>query len=325
MSKRRITQQQSHRIHQKQSRYQERVAPGAFSEGLVIKRYNRIALVEMDDGQRVRCSIRPDIDALVAGDRVLWQPMEHGNGVVLSVLPRQSVLSRPDYRGVFKPVAANISQVMIVVAPIPAISWVLLDSYLVMTEVLHLQACIVLNKTDLDVFEKEAVSLQEQLKAIYQPLGYALLCLSKKNTAQDDALVKTLSGQTSVFVGQSGVGKSSIISRILPEEGGIETQAVSESSSLGQHTTSNSCLYHLACGGHLIDSPGVREFGLWDMPIRNIADGFREFRTPLTQCQFRNCNHQDTPGCAVLEALHEGLISPIRYESYVKLMLKFVG
>lgn len=321
MSKRRISHQQSHRIHQKQARYQERAtstSPAQLTEGLVIKRYSRLALIEENSGARRRCAIRPDIESLVAGDRVIWQPEGEDSGVVLSVSPRQSVLSRPDFRGVLKPVAANITQVMIVVAPVPEISWSLLDSYLIMTESLQLHTCVVLNKTDLP-----CELIKEQLQRIYQPLGYPILYVSRENNAQQTELINTLNGHTSVFVGQSGVGKSSMIARILPKQNDILTGDVSEHSNLGRHTTSNSCLYHLSGGGHLIDSPGVREFGLSDMPIRNIAEGFREFRTYITECQFRNCNHQNAPGCAVIKALHQGKISRERYDSYVKLSLKF--
>lgn len=321
MSKRRISHQQSHRIHQKQSRYQQRAAstsPETLSEGLVIKRYSRLALIEDHRGQQLRCAIRPDIQSLVAGDRVIWQPEGQENGVVLSVLPRRSVLNRPDFRGLLKPVAANITQVMIVIAPIPDISWTLLDSYLVMTESLHIPACIVLNKTDL-----ACEDAKERLETLYKPMNYTIVYVSRDNDAQQAELMNALNGQTSVFVGQSGVGKSSIISRILPQDDSIITGDVSEQTQLGRHTTSNSCLYHLTGGGHLIDSPGVREFGLSDMPIRNLAEGFREFRPYITACQFRNCNHQNVPGCAVIKALQQNEISRVRYDSYVKLALKF--
>ncbi len=321
MSKRRISLQQSNRIQQKQTRYQHRIdldTNNTLMEGLVIKRYSRLALIEDIQGNRLRCSIRPDIHSLVAGDRVVWQSEGNNQGVILSVSPRTSVLNRPDARGVIKPVAANITQVMIVVAPIPEISWTLLDSYLIMAETLRLNACIVFNKTDLPCDE-----VKHQILSIYEPLGYSIVFISKQCADHDDLLAQSLNGQTSVFVGQSGVGKSSIISRILPSELDIQTGEVSEHSNLGCHTTSNSCLYHLTGGGHLIDSPGVRELNLHDLPVRNITDGFREFRAFMSQCQFRNCNHLDAPRCAVQKALNEGLVSQARYDSYVKLAAKF--
>ncbi len=328
MSKRRISHQQSTRIKQKQTRYQEKAglsSSESLTEGLVIKRYSRLALIEDPSGQRRRCSIRPEIDSLVAGDVVIWQVEGADQGVVLSVLPRKSVLNRPDFRGLLKPVAANITQVMIVVAPLPEISWNLLDSYLIMTELLNLQTKIVLNKTDLDLQNDKGVTAQSLLRKIYQPLGYEILAISRDDQSSHPSILAALNDQTSVFVGQSGVGKSSIISRIFSDTIDIQTNEISESSNLGRHTTSNSCLYHLPNGGHIIDSPGIREFGLWDLPSRNIAAGFREFQNLIHQCQFRNCNHQNAPGCAIIKALENGEVCQQRYDSYVKLALKWIS
>jgi ribosome biogenesis GTPase len=323
MSKRRVSHQQAKRIQRKQTRYQEQVAslqPESLLQGLVIKRFSRLALIEDPTGQRFRCAIRPEIESLVAGDKVIWQPESVQQGVVVSLQPRRSVLSRPDYRGALKAVAANITQVMVVVAPLPEISWSLLDSYLVMAETLNLPAQIVLNKTDLD----QGRAHQEQLQQIYTPIGYPILPLSREDNASQTLLEQALQGQTSVFVGQSGVGKSSIIARLIPATIDIQTNDLS-TFNLGKHTTSNSCLYHLPSGGHLIDSPGVREFGLWDMPARDIAKGFREFHPYLPQCQFRNCNHQNAPGCAIQEALKAGFVHWSRHESFSQLVSQMVG
>ena len=124
-------------------------------------------------------------------------------------------------------------------------------------------------------------------------------------------------------MGQSGVGKSSLITRVLPLELGIQTAAISTRTDLGCHTTSNSCLYHIPTGGALIDSPGVREFGLWHMPVTEIAKGYREFRPYLSQCKFRNCNHRDTLGCALVTAVNNTLVSRNRYDNYVKISTQF--
>ena len=320
MSKRRISDQQSARIEKKQKHYREPTKienNTTIADGLIIRRFSRHAIVESIEGSRIHCSIRPNIDSLVAGDRVIWQTEGDRQGVVVSCYPRQSVLGRPDKRGLLKPVAANISQVMIVVAPKPEISWALLDSYLVMTEFLNLQACIVLNKIDLC-----AESLQQQLQ-LYQQLGYTVLFTSKNNNEGYQDLQKSLDHQTSVFVGQSGVGKSSLISQILPLEANIQTAAISERTDLGCHTTSSSCLYHLPTGGALIDSPGVRDFGLWHMPAREIAKGYREFKPYLSHCKFRNCNHRDSKGCAIIAAVNNDLISHNRFENYVKISAQF--
>lgn len=321
MSKRRISHQQSARIEKKQKNYRQPTETEnniSTADGLVIKRFSRHALVESQPGTRIHCSIRPNIDSLVAGDRIIWQAEGVNQGVIVSRYPRNSVLGRPDSRGQLRPVAANITQIMIVVAPKPEISWPLLDSYLVMTEYLHLQACVVLNKVDIPCEE-----LQHQLLQQYKPLGYDILFTSHDDKKANEYLQSALNNQTSVFVGQSGVGKSSLIAGILPLEQDIQTGAISTRTDLGTHTTSNSCLYHLPTGGALIDSPGVREFGLWHMPITEIAKGFCEFKPYISQCKFRNCNHLDTLGCALVVAVNKSLIARNRYENYVKIATQF--
>lgn len=322
MSKRRISHQQTARVEKKQRNYHQQTEtehPEATFDGLVIKRFSRHAQIENTQGVRIHCSIRPTIDTLVAGDRVVWQAAERGHGVVVSRYPRTSVLGRPDKHGQLRPVAANITQVMIVVAPKPEISWPLLDSYLVMTEYLNLNACIVLNKTDIP-----SEKLQHDLSAAYTPLGYSVIFTGRNQNEGYQQLQAKLDDQTSVFVGQSGVGKSSLISGVLPDEAStIQVADISVKSELGCHTTSNSCFYHLACGGAIIDSPGVREFGLWHMPAIEIAKGFREFKPYLSKCKFRNCNHRDTPGCALLEAVKNKAITHQRYENYVRISNQF--
>lgn len=318
MSKRRINQKQSARIEKKQSLYRQQCNEERWADGLVISRFKRHALIESLPSLRTLCSIRPEIETLVAGDRVVWQPEGHKQGVVISVYPRTSVLMRPDKRGQLKPMAANISQMMIVTAPKPDISWSLLDSYLVVAEYLGLNACIVLNKIDLPCDD-----LQKRLYDEYASLGYTIISTSKSQPHYLTALEKALEQQTSVFVGQSGVGKSSLISHVLPHEANIATSAISSRTDLGMHTTSRSCLYHLPMGGALIDSPGIREFGLWHLPISEIAKGYREFRPLLSQCKFRNCNHRDSIGCALIAAVDTQQISTHRYKNYVKIAEQF--
>lgn len=321
MSKRRISKQQSARIEKIQANYRNKAEgePSQTADGLVLTRFSRHADIETGEGKRIHCSIRPNIDSLVAGDQVIWQAEGAKQGIVLSRYPRHSMLGRPDKRGDFKPVAANISQIMVVVAAKPELSWSLLDSYLVMAEHLSLPACIVLNKTDL-----ACETIQQELLDYYQPLGYSVLFTSKQGHAGYEQLQEALNHQTSVFVGQSGVGKSSLIAGLLPHEDKIQTAEISISSELGCHTTSNSRLYHIPSGGALIDSPGVREFGLWHMPLNEIAQGFREFKPFISECKFRNCNHKDNPGCAIIKALEEGKLSQKRYDSFLKTSLQFM-
>lgn len=318
MSKRRLSKQQFARIEKRQQAYrlqQDVDRDNLTRDGLVIARYTRHANIEDNDGHIVRCTIRPNIDSLVAGDRVVWQPEGLHQGTILSCQPRISVLGRPDNNRKLKAVAANITQIMIVIAPLPTISWGLLDSYLIMTEYLNIPAYIVLNKTDL-----LTDPIRQTLLKYYEPLGYPIL-FTNRSGDEDKWLLKALKNQTSVFVGQSGVGKSSIIARLLPEAATrIQTQALAEQTLLGCHTTSHSELFHLPSGGHLIDSPGIRELSLWQLSNAEIAQGYREFKPYQTQCKFRNCIHIDTPGCAVTNAVKNKLISLHRYENYVRIL-----
>lgn len=319
MSKRRINKQQTARIKNAQDAYQEdNILSDSLTDGLVITRFSKHVEIEDAEGNRIFCSIRPNLDILVAGDRVIWQPEGASQGVVVSIYPRASMLARPTYKGLKKPVAANITQLIIVVAPKPEISWPLLDSYLIMAETLKLHAVILLNKTDLP-----CTKIKEQLITDYLKLNYPIVRVTKENPESFEDLKKVLSHQVSVFVGQSGVGKSSLISGILPHETDITTNAISIGSELGKHTTSNSRYYHLLNGGALIDSPGVREFSLWDVDANTIAQGYVEFKPFINQCKFRNCTHVDTPYCALLAALKEGLISANRYDNFIKLRLQY--
>lgn len=320
MSKRRITTQQSIRIQKKQKDHQEPSIDknSVTYDGLVITRFGRHAEVENHEKHQIHCAIRPNLESLVAGDRVVWQEEAPKQGVIISLYPRQSVLARLDARGQLKPIAANMTQVCIVVTEEPPLSRSLLDSYVVMAELLKLQPVIIINKIDL-----VSKALCAEIKTTYESLGYPVLLTSTHYREGDERLAQQLNQQTSIFVGQSGVGKSSIISRLLPLETTILTGALSESTLLGRHTTSSSTFYHIPTGGALIDSPGVREFSLANMDMQDIAYGYIEFRPYINQCKYRNCSHMDTPHCAVSDAVNNGIILRQRYDNYVNISQRF--
>ncbi|MFM9183392.1 ribosome small subunit-dependent GTPase A [Legionella pneumophila] len=320
MSKRRINKQQSARIAKIQKNYHENMGNNSdnLADGLVITRFSRHAEIEDNQGKRILCSIRPNLDTLVAGDRVIWQIEGEKQGVVVSIYPRGSLLARPSQKRLKRPVAANITQLVVVIAPKPEISWPLLDSYLIMAEILQLHVVIVLNKIDLP-----CQTLQQRLMMDYQLLNYPVIMASNQTPDTIVPLKQALNNQISVFVGQSGVGKSSLISSLLPHEENIAIDKISMVSELGKHTTRNSRYYHLPSGGALIDSPGVREFSLWDIDCAMIAQGYKEFKPYLSQCKFRNCTHIDTPQCAIIDALNKGKISTQRYENFTKLCAQF--
>ncbi len=215
-----------------------------------------------------------------------------------------------------KALAANIDRILVVAAPAPLYSPDLINQYLAAAELTGIQPLLVFNKIDLvDQQNRDKV---EALLDTYRDIGYPVITASTKSDHGLDTLIAELRRHTSVFVGQSGVGKSSLVQALLPDTS-ISVGELSAQSGLGQHTTSTARLYHLPRGGQIIDSPGVREFRLWPMSRQQLAQGFAEFRPWLGQCKFRDCTHQHEPGCALLEAVARGDISPIRLESYLKI------
>lgn len=320
MSKRRITKQQSKRIADKQQSYLEKeIDQSLLLEGLVLSRFGAHAEIETAQGKKAHCAIRRSIASLVAGDRVKWQAENEEQGVVVSVYPRKNTLSRPVIGGKMKDIAANVTQAVIILAPKPQISWPMLDSYLIMTQCLDMKTVILLNKTDIPCEESQRILIED-----YQSLGHTVLFAGDHLKEGEAALNQALNAEVSVFVGQSGVGKSSIIAKLLPHEQ-IATQAISDISELGKHTTSSSRYYHLSCGGALIDSPGVREFGLMDFDHASILQGYPEFKPHLKNCKFRDCNHIDSLGCALVKAAEEGHVSVRRYQNYLKLYQQYIG
>lgn len=328
--KHRLNKGQQRRIRANQQRKLERdPLPDAGSlgpeqEGLIISRYGQHADVEAPDGRLIRCDLRRAIDSLVCGDRVKFRENQQGNddsGVVEAVYPRHSLLSRPDYYDGVKPVAANIDQILIVTAVAPPFSTQILDRYLVAAETLAIAPVLLLNKTDtLAVLpETEQQQVNEALAA-YEQIGYPVTRLSAHEDHSLAQLDELLTQKTSVFVGQSGVGKSSIINRLIPHAA-LQTGVISAASGLGQHTTTAARLFHLDDGGDLIDSPGVREFALWHLDDDQVTWGFREFRPFLGGCKYRDCKHGDDPGCLLREAVEQQKIARFRYDNYRRILV----
>lgn len=336
MSKRKLTRQQSHRIQRIQD---ERIARAgkreaaasallesgelaSEEEGLVIAHYGTQLDIEAIGGERAgqvfRCHLRANLEHLVTGDRVIWQAAlkrEEGRdaiGVVTALQPRQTLLVRPDPYGKLKPVAANIDCILLVIAPFPEPSSLLVDRYLVACELTGIRPVILLNKADL--ITPEAAPALDAMLAEYTAIGYEVRKISA-STGQLEDLKALIGTQTVVFVGQSGVGKSSIINVLLPEAA-QKVSMISDASKLGQHTTTTARLFHLPEGGDLIDSPGIREFGLWHVTEADLLTGYIEFAPFLGTCRFRNCAHRDEPGCALKRAAEAGDIAPARLQRF---------
>ncbi|MBW8182630.1 small ribosomal subunit biogenesis GTPase RsgA [Shewanella nanhaiensis] len=289
--------------------------------GTVISRFGQHADIETESGQIVRCNMRRNIQSLVTGDKViarLAQDIETGiAGVVEAVHPRHSSLSRPDLYDGIKIIAANIDQILIVSSVVPSFTTQIIDRYLVAAEDTGITPVIILNKIDL-ISDEERASIEEALQR-YRDIGYPVLKVSSKTGEGIDQIKALLNAKVSVFVGQSGVGKSSLINSMMPDAE-LLIGDVSENSGLGQHTTTTAKLLHFASGGDLIDSPGVREFALWHLPAERVGWCFIEFRDYLGTCKFRDCKHQNDPGCAITQAFNEGKITEDRYNNYHRII-----
>lgn len=327
MGKSKLTLQQRKRIKDKQSRLSieldldgqpESSAPpnqlGAEQSGIVVTRFSNQADVLAEDSLEKslrRCYFRAHLDSLVTGDRVIWQDGDP-YGVISAVLPRRSQLDRPDSSGQVNTVVANIDNVMVVIAPQPEPKTGLLDRYLIAIEHHQISPTIIVNKVDLGT---ELLSPVLELVELYRKIGYPVILISSKSGAGINKLVEILTAKTSVFVGQSGVGKSSIINILCPlaeaKIGKLSTARLA-----GRHTTTTADLYHLPSGGNIIDSPGIREFGMGHLNNHQLLNGFIEFRPYLGQCRFRNCRHLNEPDCALKNACKKGEISSQRLRSF---------
>ncbi|KLV09671.1 small ribosomal subunit biogenesis GTPase RsgA [Photobacterium ganghwense] len=329
--KKKLTKGQSRRVRSNQNKrltrekddiqWDESLLESA-REGLVITRFGQHADIEdPETGVIHRCNLRRSIQSLVSGDRVVWRPgvetLQGIAGVVEAVHERSSMLTRPDYYDGVKAVAANVNQILIVSAVVPELSLNIIDRYLIAAETVGIEPLIVLNKVDL--LDPEARHTVEQMLALYQNIGYQVRMVSSTTGEGLDSLNDDLKDHISIFAGQSGVGKSSLVNSLMPEVD-AEVGDISENSGLGQHTTTAARLYHFPHGGDLIDSPGVREFGLWHLEPEQVTNAFVEFRDFLGGCKFRDCKHGDDPGCLIRQAVEEGKISQERYDSYHRII-----
>lgn len=315
MAKNTLSHQQTRRIQKKQQTVLDEAS--VEQSGLVISAYGQTLEIETATGERRRCKQRKNLGAIVPGDRVRFTGEHSDNSAIVAVEARQTLLARPDNRGRQKAIAANLDRIFIIAAIKPELNERLIDRYLVASESLSITPVIVLNKIDLA--DEAVLPLLQARMHVYEQLGYKVIYTSAKQEHGLDELLMSLKDHASILVGQSGVGKSSLINALLPEVN-AEVKEISESTGKGMHTTSASRLYHLPHGGDLIDSPGVREFGLWQVSDEELIKGFIEFRPYLGLCKFNDCKHRTEPECAILEAVDKGAITQQRFESYQRIL-----
>ncbi len=331
MAKRKLSKQQARRVEKQRVRSSENLtntladqsdANVSLRQGCVITNFGKRVLIEDDSGEIANCAIRQHLGKLVAGDRVHWlTEKEEGKGIIQAVQTRETVLTRPGFRGATRMVAANISQLGIVMPVVPGVHPDMIDRYLVAATQVKLPAFIILNKIDL-IEEQEHWEALNDLLDIYRELNVIVVAASSVTEHGLDDLVAQLRDQTSVLVGASGAGKSSLIKSLVPDID-IRIGALSEASGLGSHTTSNSILYHLPNGGDLIDSPGVRQFSPATCALNELEQCYADFAPFLGQCKFKNCTHTHEPKCAIQVAVDDGEIADCRLKSFHRLMQEF--
>lgn len=282
-------------------------------KGQVTAAFGRQYEVKTSEGLILTCYMRGKKGGIACGDLVDILPTTPGQGVIETVLPRTNLFYRSDaFRQ--KLIAANVTQLIIVVAVIPSFSETLIDHYLVAAENERIKVLIVLNKCDIS----ETVHTAIEKLALYQQLGYPCLSISATNDIKP--LIPYLQQQKSLLIGQSGMGKSTIINALIPEARRA-TSEISLALDSGRHTTTHARLYAIDADSSIIDSPGMQEFGISHIDKTNLARGFIEFRPYLGgSCKFSNCRHLSEPGCALLLAAEKGEISTRRLSVYQKMM-----
>jgi ribosome biogenesis GTPase / thiamine phosphate phosphatase len=283
--------------------------------------------VQAADGQLYRCATRRLLKTLstdqrhvvAAGDRVMFRPAPGNQGLIERIEPRYGILSRAT-RGRQHTIVANVDQLLIVSsAAEPYMKPNLIDRFLVSAEKNKIRPLIIINKVDL----VDRASLQP-ISGVYSQMGYRVLLVSAATGFGIDRLRRALTGRASAVAGQSGVGKSSLLNAVEPDWK-LRVADVSDETQKGRHTTTTARLLPLACGGYVIDTPGIRQFQLWDVVREEVAGYYRDLRPFVNKCRFPDCTHTHEAACAVKDAVADGWLDARRYESYCHLFAGDVG
>ena len=285
-------------------------------EALVIATFSRQMLLRLEDRSEVRARIKGKKIRPVCGDKVEAQPLPNEpEWLITNILPRTNELTRPDSRGRVEILAANLDYLVVVAAEAPPVDWFIVDRYLAAAELMGVPAVVVFNKTDLNSASDSSLAALAE----YEIIGYKTISCSAKDGANVDEIDALLRGHTAIIVGQSGVGKSSLINRMLGDDR-LRVREISNATGEGRHTTVNSAMLTLPGGASVIDSPGVRDYAPAIENPDDVVHGFREIREYGQDCRFANCRHLREPDCAVKEAVENDQISTRRYESFRRLL-----
>ena len=320
MAKRRLTERQKRQITAKKTQIICDADADAH-KGTVITHHGKELIVNTENNETINCQLRQNLGTIVCGDRVIFNYLditsEPKTAVVVALNERDNLLEKTGFAGKAKAVAANVDQVIVVCSLVPGPNSYLIDRYLVAAENLPARPTIVINKIDL--LDDENEHIVNDLNSVYETIGYRVIETSATRNIGIDELQSMLADSTSILVGLSGVGKSSLVKDLLPDIE-IRIGEISRASSEGKHTTTVSTLYSLPSGGYLIDSPGVRDFSPINLDKTQILNGFIELRPYRGKCKFANCSHTHEPGCAITEALEKGEVNRQRVNSFRKML-----
>ncbi len=292
-----------------------------FEKGIVVATRGRLFEVVAPNGQRLKCEVRQkvrdkieDVTPVAVGDDVLFARSHEDAGIIEEVLKRSSAFFRPEVRqqSSKQVIAANLDKLAIVSSiKKPALKTGIIDRFLISAQIGNLKPIVIINKTD---FPRTA-EVDEVFNA-YRSMEYETFLTSCVSSEGMDKLAKSLIGSRTLFVGHSGVGKSTIINKLIPDLN-LKTSEVSESTHRGTHTTASIELFELAAGGFLADSPGLKVMGLWEVSKEELPHYYPDFKNLAGKCKFRTCSHTHEPSCAVKDAVEKGEIVRFRYDNYV--------
>ena len=298
-------------------------------EGVVIKSTGSWYEVRNDAGEVVLCRLRGKIrldglrttNPVAVGDKVIYEEENNKDTCVINkILPRYNVIVRKSVNlsKASHIIASNIDQaVLVATIAHPRTSTGFIDRFLVTAEAYHIPVTIVFNKCDL--YDEEQMAIAEDLISTFKKIGYHSFMLSAKTGFQCEELKEIMKNKVNLFSGHSGVGKSALINRLDPNLN-VRVGDISEVHEKGKHTTTFSQMFPLSFGGYIIDSPGIKEFGLYDMEKETLAQRFPEMRNLMHECKFSNCTHLHEPHCAIKEAVEQNLIADWRYTDYCNMM-----
>ncbi|RLD77693.1 MAG: ribosome small subunit-dependent GTPase A [Bacteroidetes bacterium] len=298
-------------------------------KGIVTKSTGSWYSVLKPDGTFIECRLKGKFkvlgikttNPLAVGDHVVFRVLrEEGTGVITQILPRKNYIIRKATKlsKLSHILAANLDQAIIIVTLAePRTSTGFIDRFLITAEAYHIPAAIIFNKIDL--YNDGKMEELSTLKSVYEAAGYPCYAVSALTGENTGDVIELLKDRVSLVAGHSGVGKSALINTLEPGLD-LKTKPISRAHKKGVHTTTFAMMFRLSFGGFIIDTPGIKEFGLYDLDRKTLAERYPELRALMHACKYTNCTHLHEPGCAVKEAVKNGEISMIRYDGYLRIM-----